>query len=140
MINNLFPPNAFHSRSRLMNLSDWTLRVVIGLTYVTAGGMKLGGAALSVAIFNAIGWGDWFRYGTGVLEIMCGILVLFPRTSVVAAFLLACTMVGALIAHYFVGYDAVPAAVLLVLNLLVLLIRRTQAGAIVRSVISEKLA
>jgi putative oxidoreductase len=101
------PQSAFQPSSRLIRVLDWTLRILLAITYVVAGSMKLAGAQISVQIFEAIGIGHWFRHFTGVLEIVCGILILFPRMAVWAALLLACTMMGALITHAVVGGDAV---------------------------------
>ena len=46
-------------------------------------------------IFEQIGLGQWFRYATGLIQMAGGILMLFRRSLVFGAALLACTMVGA---------------------------------------------
>lgn len=44
---------------------------------------------------SEIGFGQWFRYFTGVVEILGGILVLIPWTAMTGLALLACTMASA---------------------------------------------
>jgi uncharacterized membrane protein YphA (DoxX/SURF4 family) len=72
-----------------------------------------------IELFAKIGIGQWFRYFTGSLEVICAVLLLIPRTSAIAAALLACTMAGAILTHIFTlrdGYAAVfPAFFLLIL-------------------------
>jgi uncharacterized membrane protein YphA (DoxX/SURF4 family) len=123
--------NFFHDTSplpsRFAKITDLVLRIVLSLSYIMAGIMKWAGAEVSVTTFEAIGFGQWFRYFTGALEFACGILILAPRFAFLSATTLACTMACALIAHYFVGGDPVPAAVLLTFNVIVMWLRRRQA-------------
>lgn len=75
-----------------------------------------------IELFAKIGIGQWFRYSTGILEIICAVFLLVPRTSAIAAALLACTMAGATLAHLMIlrdGYAAFfPAFCLLILIVL----------------------
>lgn len=72
-----------------------------------------------IGLFDKIGSGQWFRYFAGVLEVVCAILLLTPKTSAIAAILLALTMAGAVVTHLFIvrdGYAAFfPAFTLLLL-------------------------
>ncbi|MEE4454884.1 DoxX family protein [Novosphingobium resinovorum] len=67
---------------------DWVIRILLALAFLAAGGAKVAGAPPMVAIFEQIGAGQWFRFVTGILEIVGGLLV--PRTSMWGALLLAC--------------------------------------------------
>jgi putative oxidoreductase len=58
-----------------------------------------------VELFARIGIGQWLRYFTGGLEVICALLLLIPRTSLMAAALLACTMAGAMLTHRVVLCD-----------------------------------
>jgi putative oxidoreductase len=107
-----------------VRILDRILRIVLSLTYVMSGVMKWMGAEISVTKFNAIGLDDWFRYFTGGLRMVCGVMLLFPRFAVYAALALACTIVGALIAHYLFGGDPIPPGVLFVLNLAIVWLHR----------------
>jgi putative oxidoreductase len=73
-----------------------------------------------IELFARIGMGEWFRYFTGSLEVVCAVLLLIRRTSAIAAALLACAMAGAILTHLFIlrdGYAAVlpgfPLAILI---------------------------
>jgi len=58
-----------------------------------------------VELFAKIGIGQWFRYFTGGLEVICAALLLIPKTAAIAAALLACAMTGAVLIHLFVLRD-----------------------------------
>ncbi|MGA4789842.1 DoxX family protein [Nocardia sp. AB354] len=81
----------------------WILQIVLGLFFVIASGLpKVVGQSDAVRIFHDIGWGDWFRYFTGLVEISGGIGLLVPRLSWLAAAGLSITMVCAAATQAFV--------------------------------------
>ncbi|MFI5782362.1 DoxX family protein [Nocardia sp. NPDC051570] len=81
----------------------WTLRIVLGVFFLVASGLpKLVGQSDAVRIFHEIGWGDWFRYLTGVVEVSGGLGLLIPRLSGLAAAGLSITMVCAAATQAFV--------------------------------------
>lgn len=43
-------------------------------------------------MFANIGWGQWFRYFTGGLDLLGAVLVLLPRSAFYGALLLMCTV------------------------------------------------
>lgn len=105
-------------------------KVLLTLAFVAAGGAKLIGAEMMVATFDAIGWGQWFRYLTGAIEVGAAILLWVPGAVALGAGLLAATMVGAIIAHLVVlGPSMVPALILGILALFVLYANRDQVPA-----------
>jgi hypothetical protein len=55
-----------------------------------------------VALFTAVGFGQWFRYVTGILELTGAVLIMVPKTRRIGSALLATTMLGALTAHLFI--------------------------------------
>jgi putative oxidoreductase len=86
-------------------IGDWVLRGGIGLFFVSAGAEKF--TPVWVQLFQEIGLGQWFRYFTGVVEILGGILVLIPWTVTIGLALLGCTMASAaLILIFVVGHPA----------------------------------
>jgi putative oxidoreductase len=110
----------------------WALKGLLTLVFLAAGGAKLAGAPMMVATFEAIGFGQWFRYLTGGLEVICAIALIVPAYSGLAALLLAPTMVGASIAHMVaVPGPAMPALVLLALNLVVVYAERARLTALI---------
>src|SRR5256885_1340977 len=90
----------------------WVLRGGVAVFFVLAGLEKFptGPTTEWPAIFAQIGLGQWFRYFTGVVEVVGGILYLLPPTCPIGAALLACTMVGPTIVHNVVRHsvDASP--------------------------------
>jgi amino acid transporter len=70
---------------------------------------------VSVNIFEQIGFGQWFRYFTGVMQITGALLMLTPWTLTIGAAMLACTMVGAMLVDVFVAHAVGFAFVPLVL-------------------------
>lgn len=80
--------------------SDWMIRGAIALVFVLAGADKFGPGW--TGLFQQIGIGQWFRYFTGVVEILGGVLVLIPWTVSVGLALLASTMASAALILVFV--------------------------------------
>jgi uncharacterized membrane protein YphA (DoxX/SURF4 family) len=92
------------------------IRALVSAAFLAAGLAKLAGAAMMVATFETIGWGQWFRYLTGIIEVGAAVLLWVPGMRALAALALVCTMIGAVIAHLAVlGPSPLPAAVLGVL-------------------------
>jgi len=108
------------------------LRALLTLAFVAAGGAKLVGVEMMVATYDTIGLGQWFRYLTGIVEIVGAVLLWMPNRQVLGAALLGATMVGAVLVHWFVvGPSALPATVLGLLSAAVLFIYRAQIPAYV---------
>jgi putative oxidoreductase len=78
--------------------AEWALRVLLAVAFVAAGLDKFMGP-MWVRVFNEIGFGQWFRYFTGVVEVLGGVLLLVPRATPVAIPMLVCTMAGAILVH-----------------------------------------
>jgi len=70
----------------------WVLRVVLGLLFLYVGTTKLAGTGNTMDYFAAIGWGQWFRYFTGVLDIAGVVLLFVPRRTFYGAIVLACSV------------------------------------------------
>jgi len=80
-------------------LGDWILRGAIAIVFVLFGVEKFPSNPGSpwVKLFQQIGVGQWFRYFTGVVEVLGGVLVLIPWTATAGLALLACTMAAAVL-------------------------------------------
>jgi len=87
------------SRSKVIGF--WVLKILFGLAFIAAGAAKLYGPQVMVAEFDAVGLGQWFRYFTGVLEIIGAIMLLAPKTTGFGALLLAGICGGAFFAQLF---------------------------------------
>jgi uncharacterized membrane protein YphA (DoxX/SURF4 family) len=68
------------------------LKVVLCLIFLSIGAAKLIGTAQTVQLFEAIGWGQWFRYLTGILDVVGAVLLFVPRWTFYGALLLVCTI------------------------------------------------
>ena len=95
----------------------WGLRILLALVFGAAGIAKLAGAPQMVQVFEAIGFGQWFRYVTGVVEVGGAALLLVPATGFVGALLMAVTMVFAVATHLMlIGGSPAPAIALALLS------------------------
>lgn len=81
-----------------------------------------------VKSFEHIGFGQWFRYLTGALEIIGAVAMLVPSAPAFGALLLSCIMIGAIITHAFIGGTAIPAIALLLMSATVAFAHRNQLG------------
>ena len=89
------------------------VKALLTLAFVAAGAAKLIGAEMMVATFEAIGWGQWFRYVTGAVEIAGAALLWVPGRQAIGAALLLATMIAAVAFHLLVlGPSPLPAATL----------------------------
>jgi putative oxidoreductase len=119
---------------KALNITLWALQVLVALVLIGAGAGKLLGNADMIALFDAVGLGQWFRYVTGALEVAGALLLLVPGKSAFGAVLLASVMAGAVIAHLTVLTTPVtPALVLLALTVLIAWGRRAQLAGVVGS-------
>jgi putative oxidoreductase len=95
---------------RVLNLTLWVFQGILAVVFLYLGASKFSSHGIYwVELFARIGIGQWFRYFTGSLEIICGVLLAIPRTSAIAASLLAGTMAAAILTHILVFHDGYAA-------------------------------
>lgn len=123
---------AAHTSGRAGNIALWVLQVLLALMFLFAGAGKLAGEAQTVALFNEIGWGDWFRYVTGVVEIAGAIGLLIPRLAGLAALGLVGVMIGATVTELALGHPVIGALVPGVVVAVVAWGRRSRTAELVR--------
>lgn len=123
------------SPSKSVNIALWVAQSLLALAFVGAGVGKLLGTPDMVALYDAIGMGQWFRYVTEMLELTGAALVVVPRTRVIGAGLIASIMLGAITTHLVVLHNSPLAPlVLLVVASLVLLGRRAEVASLIAKV------
>jgi putative oxidoreductase len=114
---------------------DWLFRIAIAVILLQTLYFKFTGHPESVALFSKLGVEPWGRIGTGVIELIAGILILVPATALIGAALSLGLMAGAIASHLFVigiesdndgGQLFMLAIIVLVLSLVVLAIRRKE--------------
>ena len=114
--------------SRTFNRVGWALQILLALAFFGAGFSKLFSAPDMVALFDQIGRGNWFRYLTGVMEVLSAVALLVPGWARFGALNLIMTMLGAIATHLFqIGGNPVGPVVLLVLSGAVFWLRRYQS-------------
>jgi putative oxidoreductase len=107
------------TRGRQDVLISWILRLAVAGVFLSVGASKFDESSYWVKLFNQIGFGPWFRYLTGMLQVLGAVLVVVPRTFLIGIGILAATMVGAT-AVWIVRFGApgnaiIPAVVLVAL-------------------------
>ena len=111
--------------SKGRRISVTALSVLVAAVFLLAGSTKLYGTEKMAVMLTKIGFGQWFRYLTGSLEIIGGIGLLTRRYAFYAALLLVPVMVGAVITHLAViGGNPAGAIVLLVLSATIAYLRK----------------
>jgi putative oxidoreductase len=97
------PPDSANTERPGADVADWVLRVCVAVLFGSVGYEKLSPWPGSpwVTLFAEIGFGDWFMYFTGAIQVLGAVLVLVPRTAVslIGAALVGSTMVGAIVCH-----------------------------------------
>jgi uncharacterized membrane protein YphA (DoxX/SURF4 family) len=121
-------------RSRVAFIALWGVQVALAGMFLLAGGSKLAGVPAMVALFDAIGVGQWFRYVTGSIEVVSAVALVVPSFAPFGAVALTATMVGAIAAHLFIiGGSPVVPVLLLLGSLVIAWVRRDQlSGALSR--------
>jgi putative oxidoreductase len=104
------------------NLLSWIAVILLAVIFLSEGAAKFPASRLWLRVFDQIGFGQWFRYFTGVVEIAGALLLVVPATRFVGAALLACTMGGALLVHALIMGIGPPTAGVVVLLLLLVAI------------------
>ena len=115
-----------------MSLIGIGVQILLGLFFTPEGVIKWTHIGPSTARFTHFRYSQWFRYVTGVVEVLVGIGLLvglwFPGIAALAALVLIVEMVITMYSHLVRGKDSfvpdvVPATVFLVMALVVLAIR-----------------
>ena len=99
------------TRGRQDVLISWILRLAVAAVFLSVGTAKFGTDPMWVQLFDRIGFGTWFRYLTGVLQVTGAVLLLVPRTFLVGIAILSCTMAGAM-AVWIVWFGAPGTAII----------------------------
>ena len=78
----------------MKTIALYGLQMLVGLVAIGAGYAKLAGMEFVAEPFAMIGLGNTFLMLAGIVEVLAGLCLLFPRSGVVGALLLATVMVG----------------------------------------------
>lgn len=84
---------------KIKTVFDWIVRIVAALILLQTLYFKFTAHPESVALFTKLGVEPWGRIGTGVIELIAGILLLIPATAFIGAVLGIGLMAGAIFSH-----------------------------------------
>src|SRR4029453_5132496 len=117
--------------ARLKTIGLWALKIVLAALFLLAGGAKLAGVPAMGPVFDQIAPGQWFRYFTGMLEVVGALLLLWPVTTALGAVMLLTVSIGAALAQLLVLHeDVIPAIVLSVPLAAIAWYHRDQLGGL----------
>ena len=91
--------------ARLKTIGFWLLKILLAALFLFTGGAKLAGLPAVVDVFERVGFGQWFRYFTALLELGGAALLLWPSTTAFGALLLTLVSVGAFLAQLLVLHE-----------------------------------
>ena len=95
----MFTPAKMEALSTPLLIVSWICRAVAAVILLQTLYFKFTGAEESVYIFTKVGLEPWGRYASGVAELFAAVLLLFPRTVWLGAFIAAGVMLGAIGSH-----------------------------------------
>ena len=84
---------------KLKIVLSWALRIAASLILLQTLYFKFTGQPESVELFTKLGVEPWGRIGTGIIELIAGILLLIPSTVFMGALLGVGLMAGAIASH-----------------------------------------
>jgi uncharacterized membrane protein YphA (DoxX/SURF4 family) len=88
------------------NYLNLALRLITAAILAQTLFFKFSGAEESVYIFKTLGMEPYGRIGSGVAELICAVLLLFPRTAWLGALGALGVISGAILSHLFIlGID-----------------------------------
>jgi hypothetical protein len=85
--------------SRAVTIVAWLLRVTAAVILLQTLFFKFTGAAESKYIFSKLHAEPWGRIGSGVVELIAAVLIIYPRTTPIGALIAAGVMAGAIMSH-----------------------------------------
>ncbi|MET8757845.1 DoxX family protein [Lentzea sp. NPDC004782] len=114
--------------AKIGNVVVWILQILLAVTFVQSGYALF--TDQFVAKFDDIGFGQWFRYLTGVLEIAAAIGLVIPRICGIAALALVGIMGGATLTELFLvtngGFKAAVLPIIFALWALMIAVYRRE--------------
>ncbi|MEP6571336.1 MAG: DoxX family protein [Gemmatimonadota bacterium] len=85
--------------SRTAVITSWIFQLAAAVILAQTLFFKFTGAEESRYIFSQLGIEPWGRIGTGFLELIAVVLLLYPRTPAIGAVLAIGLMCGAIVGH-----------------------------------------
>lgn len=86
-------------RVTFRNIVYWAARLLAAFLLLQTLYFKFTGASESIYIFAKVGMEPWGRIGTGIVELIASLLIIFNRTAWIGALLALGVMAGAILMH-----------------------------------------
>lgn len=124
---------------KTLKIASWILRIIAALILLQTLYFKFTAHPESVELFTKLGAEPWGRIGTGILELITGILLLIPATAFVGGFLGMGLMLGAIASHILVigieskgdgGQLFMLAIIVLICSIAIQIIHRKEGSAL----------
>ncbi len=124
---------------------SWILRIVAAVILLQTLFFKFSGHPESVELFTKLGVEPWGRIGTGIIELIAGIVLLIPATAFIGGLLGVGLMSGAILSHLTVigieskgdgGQLFMLAIIVLVCCCLILLFHKNQGTALYQKILA----
>lgn len=103
--------------ARFKTIGFWLLKILLAALFLLSGGAKLAGLPATVEVFERVGFGQWFRYFTALLELGGAAVLLWPSTTVFGALVLGIVSVGAFLAQLFALHEDIIHTIVMMLVL-----------------------
>ena len=103
--------------AHLKTIGFWLLKILLAALFLITGGAKLAGLPALVDVFERVGFGQWLRYFTAVMEVGGAALLLWPSTTALGALLLTVVCVGAFLAQLLVLHEDIIHTIVITLVL-----------------------
>ena len=81
------------------SVASWVLQAIVALILLQTLFFKFTAAEESVYIFSTLGMEPWGRIGSGVVELIACVLLLYPRTAPLGAIVAMGVISGAIVSH-----------------------------------------
>lgn len=128
---------------------SWLLRIAAAGILLQTLYFKFSAHPESVALFTKLGIEPWGRIGTGIIELIAGVLLLIPATAFIGALLGAGLMAGAILSHILVigiesqgdgGQLFILAIIVMLCCTILLLLHKHQGISLFHKYIKKKIA
>jgi putative oxidoreductase len=113
----------------------WVVQAFGAILLLISGLVKLSGAEQVIETFHAVGFGQWFRYVSGLIDFAAAIVLLIPPLAGIGALLLVPMMIAAVLTQLLIvgGSPALPSGLLIVVSVVAWGRKETALRLIVRN-------
>ena len=133
-------------RTNIKNVISWLLRITASIILLQTLYFKFTGHRESIDLFTKLGVEPWGRIGTGIIEFIACLLLLFPSTIFMGALLTIGLMFGAIVSHLTVlgieskgdgGQLFILAIIVLLCSFILLVLHKKQGITLFRKFIKQ---